>query len=325
MPCKSHSAQKQLTGDIVDDSISSQQDINAKKVNSLKVLVEQQAEQIKNLKSRNAELRAEVEQRIQSDDDILVTALMHAAADGNMETVKYLIEDEATLQDRHGKTAIMYASFHGYNDIVELLFPLEGAIMDNKGHDALYYALKSSKLDTAKYLIHRIASTDQNGATALMRAVVENDLDMVRLLIPIQKGMQTTSDGEFTVKCGKCHFYKGTTALMLAIRYNYLNIAKELLEHEKGKKDCNNWTALMWAAHCGCTEILKDLVESENGVKSLNGWTALMLAAYNNHIDATKELAKFEATISANDGCTALDIATKRDHKEIITFLSTSP
>lgn len=321
MPHVSDGAQKQLGEDAATKITSSQPDITVEKVSSLSRTVAQQAEEIRNLRNRNAELRAEIQRRDLSKDDILVTALMHAAADGNMETVKFLIEDEATLRDRHGKTAIMYAASHDQKDVVELLLPLEGDIMDNEGRYALYYSLESGSLATSEYLIEHTSSTDTNGATALMRAVAENNAKMVSLLIPIQKGMQTTASGELTLKCGRCRFHKGTTALMLAIRYGYLDMAKNLLEHEKGKKDSHDWTALMWAAHCGCTEILKDLVGSETGMQSLNGWTALMLAAYNDHTDAVSELIESEAGLCAKDGSTALIAAAKRGNHGSVELL----
>lgn len=52
----------------------------------------------------------------------------------------------------------------------------------------LYWALRSGHTATAKIIIPHEDPTDKNGVTALMRAAARGDAEMVRLLIPLQKG-----------------------------------------------------------------------------------------------------------------------------------------
>ena len=84
----------------------------------------------------------------------------------------------------------MHAAKKGHKEAVEVLLEHEKGMSDSQNHSALYYALKGGHTEATKTVIPHDDPTDENGVTALMRAAARGDPEMVRLLIPIQKGMK---------------------------------------------------------------------------------------------------------------------------------------
>ena len=82
----------------------------------------------------------------------------------------------------------MYAAQRGCKEAVKALLEHEKGMRDNQNRTALYHALNSGHMEAAKIVIPHGDPTDEDGATALMRAAVRGDAEMVRLLIPLQKG-----------------------------------------------------------------------------------------------------------------------------------------
>ncbi|ESU44293.1 Serine/threonine protein kinase [Giardia duodenalis] len=150
-------------------------------------------------------------------DDSGVTALMKAAMRCDVEAVRALITEQKRLGDRDGKTALMYAAQRDCKETVKVLLEYEKRIRDNQNHNALYHALKSGHMEAAKIIIPHDDPTDENGVTALMRAAARGDVEIVELLIPIQKEMKDTD---------------GDTAFVHALRNKHEGIASLLIEHE---------------------------------------------------------------------------------------------
>jgi len=65
---------------------------------------------------------------------------MAAAACGNHECVKLLLDQEAGMQDDEGMTALMRAAKNGKKDCVILLLEKEKGMVDKDGHNARWYA-----------------------------------------------------------------------------------------------------------------------------------------------------------------------------------------
>ena len=109
------------------------------------------------------------------------TALMVAADEGHVDTVKLLLQHKASpdLQNRLGGTALMLACFKGHLEVVTELLKAGADVntKSNDGYTALMQAtFKSDK--TAVQIINLllnqkadINAQDINGYTALMRAV----------------------------------------------------------------------------------------------------------------------------------------------------------
>ena len=84
------------------------------------------------------------------------TALMHAAAGGRIEVVKYLLQQRVSInaQDPNGTTALMWAVFKGHADVVEMLLK-KGGRLDLKrddGDTAMDLAKKWKRHEIAKIL-----------------------------------------------------------------------------------------------------------------------------------------------------------------------------
>lgn len=305
-----------------------------------------------------------------------VTALMRAAAKGDTGTVKLLMPIQKQRKDKQGNTAFMHALRNKRMDTAKVLRECEALTWtqlmyavflgdielakkhlsendkkNNDGDTAYALAVKAGR----GAMLTLLDPTDDDGITALMRAADRGDVDAVRLLIPLQKGLRATGGSKING-----WWIAGGTALMRATAYGHIEVIKMLVEHEGGMQDSDGWTALMGATRVNKPECIKVLLEKEGGIKKNDGMTALILAVRNNNLECVKLLLEKEAGIQSNNsrtalmwaaynnnpecakllvkkerdikttrewgafpsGITAFDIAKKRDHKEIVTILS---
>ena len=111
----------------------------------------------------------------------------------------------------------MIAAKKGHKEVVEAILEYEKGMSDNQSHNALYHALKSGHTEAAKIVMPHEDPTDGDGVTALMRAAARGDAEMVKLLIPIQKGAKDKDRG---------------TAFFHALETKHEGIALLLIEHE---------------------------------------------------------------------------------------------
>ncbi|KAE8302561.1 Kinase, NEK [Giardia duodenalis] len=246
------------------------------------------------------------------------TALVMAVANSCVETVRALAEFEHGLRDSHGHTALMIAAEKGHTEIASLLVPYEKGLTDSKGrtalmiaaqqgslemakilldhekglrdkqhHNALYHALENGHLRVAEMIIPYEDPIDENGVTALMRAVARGDTDMVRLFIPVQGGMKDKD---------------GNTAFVHALKNKHTSIALLLREHE-----APSWTPLMCASFTGDVTMVRRHFH-ERDVKNSDGETALTIAARAGHKDIVELLDPTD-----ENGVTALMRAVDRN------------
>ncbi|KWX13348.1 Kinase/ NEK [Giardia duodenalis assemblage B] len=234
------------------------------------------------------------------------TPLMCAAFTGDIEAAKkHLVDTDKKNSD--GDTALMIAAKAGHADIVELLDP-----------------------------------TDEKRVTALMRAVIERNTEMVELLAPLQKELKD-KDGNTALMLsameGRADVVElldptdedGVTALMRAAERNDVEAVRALIPLQAGQrtsgkvrvKDCevSNQTALMRAASSGHAGVVELLVEHESGMQDSEGWTALMRAAESNHSDCASLLVDKEARKQNKYGSTALIYAAYNDNADCIKIL----
>ncbi|ESU42141.1 Ankyrin repeat protein [Giardia duodenalis] len=233
------------------------------------------------------------------------TPLMCAAFNGDIETTKrHLVDTDKKNSD--GDTALMIAAKAGRADVVELL-----------------------------------DSTDKNGVTAFMRAVIERNTEMVKLLAPLQKEMKDKDGNTALILATRAEHgdivelvdptdNKGITALMRAAERNNAEAVRVLIPLQKGRTAgyvrINGWvifhgTALMRAVARGHIKVVELLVEHESGMQDSEGWTAPMRAAENNHSDCVSLLVDKEARKQNKYGSTALNIAMQQGHNEIVAIL----
>lgn len=76
------------------------------------------------------------------------------------------------MLDDNGVTSLMKVAMKGDINSVRLLIPSQKELKDRKNHNALYYSLKNGHLEVAEMLISYEDPTDDDGMTALMRAVI---------------------------------------------------------------------------------------------------------------------------------------------------------
>ena len=234
------------------------------------------------------------------------TPLMRAAFIGDLEAARRHLSDRDKKNNK-GETALMIAAKMGRADIVELIDP-----------------------------------TDWNGVTALMRAADRNDVEAVRVLIPLQKGRTAgyvringwvIFHGTALMRAVACGHIKviellvepeggmqdvcGRTALMFAARSGYVECVKLLLEKEARMRDIYSCTALVYAVRAGHREIAELLIEHE---KDVTGWTMLMCAAVLGDVDMVSQYIN-ERGQKDKQGRTALILGAQRGRDEAVKFL----
>lgn len=208
------------------------------------------------------------------------TPLMRAAVNGDIiMAMQHLSEKDK--KTRNGETALILAARSGHEKIVELLDPTK------------------------------------NGVTALMRAIIRNDIRTTMELLSLQKGRRT-SEG---IMVSGCYISRGT-ALMIAAARGYTKMVKLLVEHEGGMQANDGKTALMFAAEKNRPECVKLLIEKEGGMKDNYGDTALITAIYSNCPECVKILLDKEGGMQEDScGRTALMYAALFNRPECARLL----
>jgi Ankyrin repeats (3 copies)/Ankyrin repeats (many copies) len=155
---------------------------------------------------------------------------------------------------------------------------------------------------------------DDEGQTALIRAVRSNNVKIVKMLI--EAGAKADiQDNE------------GKTALIFACTNSYTEIAKMLIE-SRAKLDIqgkNGRTALIWGARWGRTEIVKKLIDAgaKLDIQDQYGETALMLGVRWGRTEIVKKLIEAGAKLDIQDnkGKTALMLAKEKGKTKIAQIL----
>lgn len=220
-----------------------------------------------------------------------VTALMFAAAYGNISAVELLIPHEAKMVDSDGLAAIFYAVYANAPDAVKLLLDAEHDMRDNRGCTPLVTAARQGRTEIVTLLAPHMAGLQgKSGWTALMAAASSDSVDCINELIEYEKGLLD------------CH---GETALMKAARCDSVNATSLLLPHEGSIVRRDGKTALMSAAELSKNSALRLLLQ-QAGLAKHDGMTALMFAARKGNLEGTEALLPFEKAMQNSQGNTAL-------------------
>ncbi|KAE8305394.1 Ankyrin repeat protein 1 [Giardia duodenalis] len=108
------------------------------------------------------------------------TALMVAAALGNVETVKLLMRCEGGMRDSEEWTALMWAALVGRTEVVRLLLKIEGGMQKGRGYTALVLAARHDHLDCVKLLLEK--ERDISGVDAIHMANRWNNSEVASFL-----------------------------------------------------------------------------------------------------------------------------------------------
>lgn len=158
-----------------------------------------------------------------------------------------------------------------------------------------------------QFLEQNKAKRCQDRWTALMFAAYYGKVDVVRLLVSMERKMQSPH-------------YKHT-ALMLATKAGHLPCVELLIPDEVGMKDRNGETALMIAVSRGDMRTAAVLVKYEAGLTNAVRETALFKAITLGHTGIAKLLLSAEAHIADEEETTALMLAASKGNSEVVKML----
>lgn len=198
------------------------------------------------------------------------TALMYASLAGHIEAVEQLcieVEDyaygrESVLQmciDAHRLNCLQAILLHVYEENIQINIPkLTLTILDYET-DLLMAAEKNDPFGARNHIDQ--AGKLCNGWTALMTAAYRGHIELVKLLL-----------------CEvKLQNEKGWTALMLAVQTAQLEVVRILARYELGLRDNDGETALVKAIRWNAVDMVKELVR-EKHVLTASRQTALSVA-----------------------------------------------
>lgn len=151
--------------------------------------------------------------------------LLKAAADGDLDKVKRLVEEEMAsviARNNFGVSAIIQAANNGHTNVVEALVNYGANIEDesNNGKTSLHWACYWGHYSTVQLLIQKganISAIDVEGMTPLMSATFKKHILIVKLLLRKGASVLTTND-------------HGATALTIAKNQDNPNLVAVLEE-----------------------------------------------------------------------------------------------
>lgn len=198
------------------------------------------------------------------------TQLMSAAANNDLEQIKFLLKNNVNINER-SKLGITF------------------------GITALMAAVRCGNLEAVKLLLDNgadINAADLNCNTALMYACENEHLSIVRELLKKSPDLDDLNK-------------QAQTALSIAVIHGFFEIAKELIEH---KAPVNNlsfeYSPLMYAAEYGHLDLANLLIDHGANVDEYidSETTALTFAIDNNHLDMVELLIRRGAKIDIIQG-----------------------
>jgi ankyrin repeat protein len=226
------------------------------------------------------------------------TALMMAIYRGHTEMALPLLRHpkiEINQQDAGGYTALSLAAFVGTTDVVRELVEFDEILVDKSEYSAsrtaLMFAAEGNHCEIVEMLLRRGAKPNlknSNGATAILRAVEEGSVDVVRVMIDPQWEVNLFSLDE-----------DNRTLMHGAAEYGQTEILQIL--HEKGlqvnARDSIGMTPFHVACKCGRLDTAHYLLEigADSSINDTHGRTPFIVA-YQYGQDELMELCKNEGT-----------------------------
>lgn len=285
------------------------------------------------------------------------TALMVAAAQGNLEAVALLAETEVAVTRPTGWTALMEAAYHGQARAVRLLaLDLAGKQLVeedgifSRGSTALIIAATLGHSECVSVLLEyeKEASHWTNefiqlfkGQETILAAVHDNagHTPLMYYAMHAHKGLFALNlhrNAESKLSAGRLDF-AGYSALMHAVRTDNTEFIAYVLseclpELRIVSPRSQMYSALMMAAELGNLEASELLASEETGLANPYGLCALDIAIIHGHYDIVLLLAPTESHITIHKECicvhtlepgmTPADIAAKYGSPEMLSILS---
>lgn len=248
-----------------------------------------------------------------------VLALMDAAAKGEAEKVRKLLEKQVNInsRDNNRRTPLIYAAWNGRDDVCTLLINAGANVkaQDNNGFSAIDYAAGRGQIETLQLLFSRTAIEDTNNAlqyATIIRTVYSGD----PVYLPAGKLSSVNRISP-----------EGASPLHMSAGNGFIALAQELIKRgaEINLPNREHQTPLHWAAWNNQVETIAFLVEkgADLSSKDTGGNTPLMLATQHNALQAVTMLLQKGAPkkVMNKQGKTALMIAEENHFQEIAKLL----
>lgn len=296
-------------------------------------------------------------------DNYEQTSLMHAAQNSSVDAARLLIEKELGLSTKIGSTALYLAAKQGCVEIVDMTMKKEHPIFFN-GFSALYIAANNGHLECVKRLIQYLdvfkKSDDtglsgaasgghikvveflipyeatiinsEDGTTALMHAVQNNQIECARILKKYELGIVTKS-GMTALSMAAMNGSSELVSLLsdelplitgdiispleTCLSSGHTSPVSLLLPYEKDRVGA---TDLMLHACLGNRDLVRRLKGTMLLQQDSDGRTALMYAVIGGQLDCAKDLL-VESRITDNKGCSALMYTVLLGPNECLPFL----
>lgn len=265
--------------------------------------------------------------------------LLKAVQSGNVEEVERLLQQQELRFEINslrsgGVSPLMVASrirdARKCERMMELLLG-KGAdvnLEDQNGWTALMKAVHDKRRDVVKFLLTKkpeLELRNNDSATALMIACRQGDLEIVKLLLKSGAQVNNMKQEPQYIKYGQDHhYYYDRSPLVIAVDNSHFEIVQQLLSY--GAQICiERCDALVSACQKQDVEMAKCLLENKTvQVNSINsGSTPLIAACRNNLTSIVKQLLEHGAKVGVQDrdGTTALMRAVMAHNVEIILLL----
>eukprot|EP00210_Caulerpa_lentillifera_P005555 g5314.t1 len=221
----------------------------------------------------------------------IITAMLKAAENGNLEILKEAIAQGLTLNEENdnGETCMKIACTHGQNEVVEFL--LQYGCCPND----------TSKVGSVSPLILAASHGHEYCVASLLAAGADLTYQDERGWTPLHAACDN----------GKLHTVKVLVRYGIEFDMDFLELRTE-----------TGWTALHNSARSGDVEILDTLVmvSCDINAQCNAGWTPLHVAVEMGHSDMVTHILKqptLQLNIKSKQGWTALHVAVDQDNVEI--------
>ncbi len=244
------------------------------------------------------------------------TALMRVAETGNLEAVKFLVENRAKVNGTEifGEPALLCAALNGHKEVAQFLIE-RGADYMNENYDIRTTVLTEIAKWGSEDFIYTIIQRSSHKRLALALAVVgaaqEGRIALVEKLLKLDKNFNEKD-------CAS----NGTIEQRL---YCSLPVGA-ILNSQPGDKTLLN-IALLAAVMGGRAVLAEKLLArgAHVNMKDSSGKTPLMCAAVKGNKELVTLLLQKGAQVRSKDhlgrSTTALDYASKKNHREIVEIL----
>ncbi|EFO65480.1 Protein 21.1 [Giardia lamblia P15] len=274
------------------------------------------------------------------------TALMLAAAAGNIDAINLLMDTEGGLQDLAGLVATDYAlDKNEYKAAAALLCCKEELErISRRGFTPLMAAVVNKDLELVKENICFCQAVYRGMYSALILAIKLGDVDAVKLLrIEADITVGETLPWRLATELGLSEIASlikpaiksesGVTELHKAVMNNDPTSAEKLL-HEAGATDPTGRTALIIAIEKGLANMVAMLAPLEHSISFVGKWSSgiwtfdfpspLLIATYTQHENICKMLvqqtASSSTTICDKNGLTPLMVAAGMGNLSLATL-----